>query len=165
MISIQGGLTSLSALSSNTRSLNNTQQQGLTEALSNYDTDNLSDDDAKSLVSDIQDLGIQKGHALTEALSDAGIDANQLAEQAGIAGRDKPTGPGGPGGGPGGGGGPSGAEASKGNSAAIETLQSIVDQLQETATDDDDLSFSEQLAQALEDAGIDTSTPIVDYRL
>lgn len=170
MLSVQGGVPPSPSASLGAKPLSETQQQGLDDLLSIYDAETLSDEDARSLVEGIRDLEIQRGAALTEALGSAGFDARELAAQAGIAG--KPGGGGGPGGagGPppagGGGGGPGGAQGSKGpDSAAVQALQSIVEQLEEEASETDaDTDFSSLLQQALEDAGIDTSQPILDFR-
>jgi hypothetical protein len=141
-----------------TQSLTDTQKQGLDDVLSNYDVENLSDSDAKEIVSQIEELGIAKGQGLASALGDVGIDARDLAEQAGIGSAegngDRPPPPP-PGGGP------------KGpDEAAISTLQPVVEQLQASVdASDEDVDFETMLTQALDDAGLDTSSPIVDYRV
>jgi len=85
-----------------------------------------------------------------------GIDAKALGDQAG-------GGLGGAGGRGKGGPPPAGAgQGAKGlDSAAIETLQSVVEQLQEATETEED--FSLVLLESLEAAGLDTSSPIVDY--
>ncbi len=51
------------------------------------------------------------------------------------------------------------------DNAAVETLQSIVEQLQELAEQSDsEEGFSSQLRGILERAGLETSQPILDYR-
>lgn len=157
MNTIQGGMPTMAGMSSKAQSLTDAQKQGLDDVLSNYDAENLSDSDAKEIVSQIEELGITKGQGLASALDDVGIDARELAELAGIGGAegkgDRPPPP--PGGGP------------KGpDEAAIATLQSVVEQLQASVdANDEDVDFGTMLTQALEDAGLDTSSPIVDYRV
>ncbi|MCG3268868.1 hypothetical protein [Yoonia sp. I 8.24] len=154
---IQGGMAPMAGMTPKAQSLTDTQKQGLEDVLSNYDVENLSDSDAKEIVSQIEELGIAKGQGLASALGDAGIDARGLAEQAGIGGAEgnggRPPPP--PGGGP------------KGpDEASISTLQSVVEQLQASVdASDEDVDFGTMLTQALEDAGLDTSSPIVDYRV
>lgn len=151
------------------RNLTETQSSGLTEVLSNYDAENLSDDDAKALVEEIKDLGIQRGSGLTEALGEAGIDARGLAQQAGISGSSGSNAPpeGGQGGGPGGPGGAGGGGGAKGpESAEVQTMQAVLEQLQASEKEaDTDENFATLLLQSLEDAGLDTSQPIVDFRV
>ncbi len=159
-------------------SLTSDQQQGLDDVLSNYDTKNLSDDDAKAVVEAIKELGLQPGRGLAQALSGAGIDARELAQQAGLGapgegGTGGGKGQGGPGGSGGGGrpGGPNGPGGSGGvqgpDSAAVQTLQSVVEQLQDalSESDDDTTDFTSLLLEKLDEAGVDTSAPIVDFRV
>ena len=146
------------------KSLSDTQKQGLEEVLANYDPKNLSDDDAKSLVAQIKDVGLQPGRGLSEALGSVGIDARGLAQQAGLGDQG---GPGGGKGGPGGVGGPGGGPGAKGpDSAAVQTLQSVVEQLKASMSDgDSEEDFAALLLQKLEEAGLDTSEPILDFRV
>lgn len=172
MMPVQGGMPPMGMISQGTGTLTDTQQQNLVEVLGNYDTNKLSDDDAKALVNEIKELGLQQNRGLAEALGSAGIDVGELAQQAGIA---APGGQGGAGGPPGGAGGPpgggkggppggGGAQGAKGpDSAAVQTMQSIVDELQEAASDSDEEDFSTLLIERLQAAGLDTSQPIVDY--
>ena len=60
------------------------QSEKLSAFLESYDADSLSDEDAKMLVSKIEELGIQPGAELATALGDSGIDPRGLADQAGI---------------------------------------------------------------------------------
>lgn len=176
MMSIQSVASSVSLMSQSAQSMTDTQKQELEEVLNSYDTENLTDDDAVSLVSEIKDLGISAGKDLTSALASAGLDARELADQAGLSGTGGPGGSGGPGGpgggkgGPGGPGGPGGAgggqSASGPDSAAVQTLQSVVEQLQETYSEEDsEEDFTTLLLQELEAAGLDTSEPILDFRV
>lgn len=134
--------------------LTTTQQDGLTQLLAQYDAENLSDDDAKALVSGIQELGIKPGSGLTTALADAGIDARGLAEQAGLG---KPPPPGGGG----------GAQGSSGpDSAAVETLRSIVETLQAEAEEGEtEFDFTTALIERMEEAGLNPYQPTLDYRV
>ncbi|MEP2920765.1 hypothetical protein [Sulfitobacter sp.] len=156
MMTIQGGMPAQNSYGQNASGLSDTQKAGLAQALQNYDVENLSDEDAKGLVSQIDELGIEAGRDLTAALGSVGIDAKALGDQAG-------GGPGGAGGRGKGGPPPAGAgQGAKGpDSAAIETLQSVVEQLQEATETEED--FSLVLLESLEAAGLDTSSPIVDY--
>ncbi|PYG31677.1 hypothetical protein [Pelagimonas varians] len=159
-------------------SLTNNQKQGLTTLLGDYDTATISDEDAKQIVAGIRELEISSGKGLATALAEAGIDAGNLAEKAGLL---KPHGglegggpqdgagrPGGAGGPPGGGGRPGGASGKEGsgtgaNSVAVEVLNSVL----ETMAEEDDSStdtFQALLAEQLEAAGLDPSQPIMDLK-
>lgn len=154
---------------SQTNSLTEDQSTKLTDTLANYDADNLSDDDAKALVSAIKEMGITAGSGLTDALAGAGIDARELADQAGIGGGG-PSGAGGPpggAGGPPGGGGPGGPGGGGGGSAVSEVDEAVLSLVQEAvdsyAESDTEESFADILAAKLTENGYDSSQPIVDF--
>ncbi|WP_299922840.1 hypothetical protein [uncultured Pelagimonas sp.] len=175
MMMIQGGMPPMGMMGQGSGSLSSDQKQGLDDVLSNYDTKNLSEHDAKAVVEAIKELGVQPGRGLAQALNGLGIDARELAQKAGLGA----PGEGGPGGGkgsggPGGGGGPGGPGRPGGSggaqgpdSAAVQTLQSVVEQLQESLSesDDDTTDFTSLLLEKLDEAGVDTSAPIVDFRV
>lgn len=165
-------------------SLTSTQKQGLTTLLADYDTATIGDEDAKQIVAGIRELDISSGKGLATALAEAGIDAGNLAEKAGLMGPQgapsggPPGGAGGPGGAsgpPGGAGGPppgggaaGGASGKDGsgsgvNSVAVDVLNSVL----ETMAEEDDTSvdtFQTLLAEQLEAAGLDPSQPIIDLK-
>lgn len=148
-----GGLPPQFNAQSQHRPLDGGQKQGLSDLLSNYDAENLSESDAKELVAGISGLGIKPGRGLQTALAEAGIDARKLADQAGVP---LQNGPGGRGGKP--------AEGAAGvNSAAVEVLEAVLDAMKdwEDATDED---FQLLLAAELEEAGLDPDQPILDIR-
>lgn len=84
------------------RSMTDEQSQTLTEFISDYDTSNLSKEDATKIVWQMKELGINPGVDLAAVLKASGIDAKGLAEQARVG---KPESAGGPPGGRGGQGG------------------------------------------------------------
>ncbi|KIN68591.1 hypothetical protein [Sulfitobacter donghicola] len=147
-----------------TQKLSDTQGQQLTGILSEYDAENLTEDDAKNIVSQIEEAGINAGSALTSALSDAGIDAKELGSMAGVGGAGRPSGP--P---PGGGGGPRGAggpppEASNGIESVDETIVSLVTEAVEAyETSEEADSVWTLLETSLEEAGYDTSENLIDF--
>ncbi|WP_211097091.1 hypothetical protein [Aliishimia ponticola] len=163
--SSMAGMAGMSPQTSN--ALTDTQKETLSGLLSKVDGDSLSDADAKALVEGIEEAGIAKGSGLTEALSEAGIDARALAEQAGLTGAGGAGGPGGPGGkggpgGPGGGLGNAAVEGKGTEDASVQLMQSIVEQMSEVSDEED---YQEQLLSALEDAGLDLTESVVDLRL
>ena len=134
--------------------LSDDQKQMLNEALTQYDATNLSNEDAKSLVSEISGLGISKGDALTTALTDAGFDPKDLADKAGLSRGEGPPPPA-----------TNGLESKGPDSDEVQALLSIVNDLrvkvEEGGAEGD---FATLLSAALDEAGIDTTKPIVDFR-
>lgn len=59
-------------------SLSTTQLETVSSVLENYDSNNLSANDASSIVSVFQSAGIQPGRALESAMSAAGFDAKDI---------------------------------------------------------------------------------------
>lgn len=76
----------------NLPALSNDQQTLISETLSQYDADSLSEADAQSIVTTFQEAGIQPGKGLEEAMSVAGFDARSIGEKAGPQG-PRPSGP------------------------------------------------------------------------
>jgi hypothetical protein len=146
--------------------LSTEQSEKLSASLSNYDTKNLTTEDALKIVAEIKELGIREGAGLESALSEAGIDAQALAEQAGIkggedAGRPPPPPPFPQDGGP------SGSGEASGTSSLDEGIVSLIaDAVESYAESDDETETVWSLLQpALEEAGYDTSEPLIDFYL
>ncbi len=139
------------------------QTEGLDALLSDYDLEDLSDDDASSIVSGISDLGIAPTEELAAVLSEYGVDAKGLAEQAGT--RPPPPPP------------PADTETEDDTSgvdeAALEVLTSVLEELSASEeTDETDEvedtsaeTLKDLLALRLEEAGLASDTKIVDLRL
>lgn len=145
------------------------QKTGLTDLLSQYDTSDLSDEDAKSIVDGIKELGISSSRELASVLRDSGVDARGLAQQAGVGGKEGGPPPGGGKGGPGGAGGPGGPGGSGGagqssgakgpDETAVQLLEEAVAALAEGEEDS-----TTSLSDLLQEAGVDVTQPIVDFR-
>jgi hypothetical protein len=58
------------------------QLSGLTKVLGTYDSQNLSQSDAKEIVSQIKGLGITPGRSLATAMGGAGFDARDIGRKA-----------------------------------------------------------------------------------
>lgn len=149
-----------------------TEQQGqkLNAFLTNYDSDNLSENDAKEIISQIKELGIKAGSGLATTLEENGIDAKGLAELAGVKGAKPSGGPpggGGPGGGgPGGSGGPPPSGGGKGRDNVDETAVSLIADALESYTNTTDTTtetFWSVLEPALQAAGYDTTKSVIDF--
>lgn len=66
------------------QSLTQNQQDIITQTLTQFDADLLSDSDAKSIVETFSNAGIQPGKALESAVSALGFDAKSIGELVGI---------------------------------------------------------------------------------
>ncbi len=173
--------------------LTDEQGQKLTDVLSQYDSKNLTNDDAKSLVAQIKEIGISSKSGLAQALDASGIDPRKLMAQAGQAGQGGTDGP--PSGGPPGGGGPggmggmggmggaggpppgggagaggpppgggAGAPGSQGLSSVDAGIVSLVSEAAQSFLESDDAeSVWSILEPKLQSAGYDTSKSIIDF--
>lgn len=65
-------------------SLTTEQQQLIQDTLSEFDFENLTENDALSIVETFEAAGIQPGNALVEAMASAGFDARAVGEMAGV---------------------------------------------------------------------------------
>lgn len=155
MQGISGGMQMMHSARTESK-MSNEQSEKLSSLLETYDSDSLSDDDAKKLVSEIKELGIQPGSDLTNALSESGIDARGLADQAGV-------GKGGEGGRPppphGGGQGSKGVESV--DDAAVSLISDAVAAYEEST--DETESLQSILLSAMEEAGYDASEPLISF--
>ena len=74
----------LSATSSTEES--STDQEIIESILANYDADSLSQEDAKAIVTALQNAGIEPSSELESALDEAGFDAQEIGTLAGVGG-------------------------------------------------------------------------------
>lgn len=153
MTQITGAVSSMMLTPSSQNALTDEQTQSLDDLLSEYDTENLSNGDAETIVSSIAELGITPGKELADALSGYGIDARELGDQAGV---ERPQGPR-PGGGQGDG-------TSGVNEEAYSVLESVLETLK-SSEESSSTGFQELLMAELEAAGLDPTSPIMDIRL
>ncbi|UWQ97710.1 hypothetical protein K3729_09420 [Rhodobacteraceae bacterium S2214] len=145
------------AQSTQPTSITSQQAEKLTTFLADYDSSKLTESDAKKIVTQIKEIGIRPGSGLESLLSDNGIDAKDLANQAGIKGGDRPPPPPPPEGGQGG-------SQSKG-SVDTGIVALIADAVEAFAETDDAETVWSLLQPALEEAGYDTSQQMIDVYL
>lgn len=143
--SVQAGMTPL------------TQEQltGLAKVLENYDADALSQSDAKDIVSQVKDLGITPGRGLASAMADAGFNARDIGQKAGVGKAGPPPPP------PPGEGGP-GAQSGTINSEAIAALKLLIEGYEGGEITDDDWN---DILTAMDDNGYDLSQTLLDVKL
>jgi hypothetical protein len=77
--------TSAKTSSNIEQSLTEEQETLISEILSQYDVDNLSEADALSITEAFAEAGIQPGSALEQAVSDSGFDAKNLGDLANVS--------------------------------------------------------------------------------
>lgn len=65
--------------------LSNEQKELISETLAKYDVDNLSEEDALEIVHIFSEAGITPSREMGEAIADAGFDAREIGDKAGIA--------------------------------------------------------------------------------
>tara|TARA_B110000438_G_C15570598_1_gene545215 strand:- start:225 stop:764 length:540 start_codon:yes stop_codon:yes gene_type:complete len=75
------------------QSLTADQQSLISETLSEFDTENLSQEDALSIIETFSQANIQPGAALEKALSSAGFDAKSIGELANVSEGSRPPPP------------------------------------------------------------------------
>ncbi|MDF7799437.1 hypothetical protein P4C99_08170 [Pontiellaceae bacterium B1224] len=68
------------------QSLSSEQQSLVEETLQQYDLENLTEEDAQAIVETFKAAGIEPGQALEQAMADAGADAEEVGELAGVQG-------------------------------------------------------------------------------
>jgi len=81
--------------SSNQSGLSSTQQETISSVLSQFDGQNLSVQDATSIVNAFKEAGIQPSKELASAMEAEGFDAREVGDLAGVQGGQGPRGGGG----------------------------------------------------------------------
>ncbi len=77
---------STSDTSTSSSSTSSSQSDTISSILAEYDASNLSENDAKSIVSAFQEAGIEPSEELVNAMAEAGFDAKEVGTLAGVAG-------------------------------------------------------------------------------
>ncbi len=73
-------ITSMQSYSSAQTSLTSAQKETVSDILSNYDADNLSDEDALSIIESFASEGIQPSDELMSMMSELGFDAQSIGD-------------------------------------------------------------------------------------
>ena len=137
--SIQGTTPSMGMQFGQFRELTSAQKSTVQDILSNYDPENITEEDAQEIFAAFEEAGISPMKGMKEAVEEAGFDAEDLRTKAGIEGPPPP--PAGP---P-----PAEQTSSSIDIEALQTLQSILDGYDLTAlSEEDQQSLTEQLLSA-----------------
>lgn len=134
------------------------QLSGLAKVLENYDPNNLSQSDAKDIVSQLKDLGVAPGRGLASAMADAGFGARGVGQKAGV-GKDGPPPP------PPGNGSPespNGQNSGTIDREAIAALKLLIEGYAGNDITDDDWT---DILTAMDDNGYDLSKTLLDVKL
>ena len=75
------------------QSLTEEQQSLISETLSQYDTDNVTEADALSIIEAFAQAGIQPSAALEKSITDLGFDAKSIGDSAKVSGNRPPPPP------------------------------------------------------------------------
>jgi hypothetical protein len=134
--------------------LTDEQKQTVSDILSNYDAENLSEDDVHSILDSLKDAGIQPGAGLKEAISDAGFDADEILKPPSNGGHGTPPPP------P-----PSGSEFGQVSSqsgidlSTLQSLQDILSQFDLSNLSDED---QQNLVSQLTDSGLMSNGSLIN---
>ena len=139
--SIQGTTPSMGMQFGQSRELTSAQKSTVQDILSNYDPENITEEDAQEIFAAFEEAGISPMKGMKEAIEEAGFDAEDLRTKAGIEGPPPPPPPSGP---P-----PAQQTSSSIDIEALQTLQSILDGYDLTSlSEEDQQSLTEQLLSA-----------------
>ncbi len=118
--------------------LSHDQKSLISEALSNFDPETLTEEDAQAIVSAFKDAGIRPGRELASAMEELGFDARAVGELAGVERPKSPPPP------------PPG-DAQSLNTEGLQTIEDILEGYDLTNLTDED---EESILTAFEDAGL-----------
>lgn len=69
--------------------LSDDQRELIAETLAKYDSETLTEDDALSIIAAFEEAGIMPGQEMAELMSEAGFDAKELGDLAGVGGPEQ----------------------------------------------------------------------------
>lgn len=140
--------------SSSTQNLTEDQMTLISDTLSELDVDNLTEQDALSIVEAFSEAGIEPGRAMESAMSDLGFDAKEIGDLAGIEGRE--------------GGGPPPPPPESQSSEEISNMVSFLEELlEEKLADSSETELNDQdkeaiYAKVMEQFGIEEGESIIN---
>lgn len=133
----------------NQNALSEEQKSSITDILSKYDPDNLSDEDVESIKEELKEAGVRPSPGLKSALEEAGFDAEAFRPAG-----PPPGGAGGPPPGP-----PPGEESTGASEETLKTLASIFEDYDLENLDEDDLT---EIQKKLQEAGISLPGSVIN---
>ena len=151
---IAQGLTS--NLYKQSTKLNEEQTAKIAELLSHMGTGNLKDSTAQTVVAEAKELRLISNADLAAALAEAGIDTSELSKQTGPGLMGRPESPPPP---------PPPPQESKGIATVDEAIVELIAQAVEDydVSQEDETTLGEAVLATLEEAGYDSSQPLIDF--
>ena len=151
---IAQGLTS--NLYKQSTKLNEEQTAKIAELLSHMGTGNLKDSTAQTVVAEAKELRLISNADLAAALAEAGIDTSELSKQTGQGLMGRPESPPPP---------PPQPQESKGIATVDEAIVELIAQAVEDydVSQEDETTLGEAVLATLEEAGYDSSQPLIDF--
>lgn len=151
---IAQGLTS--NLYKQSTKLNEEQTAKIAELLSHFGTGNLKDSTAQTVVAEAKELRLISNADLAAALAEAGVDTSELTRQTGQGLMGRPEAPPPP---------PPPPQESKGIATVDEAIVELIAQAVEDfdVSQEDETTLGEAVLATLEEAGYDSSQPLIDF--
>lgn len=151
---IAQGLTS--NLYKQSTKLNEEQTAKIAELLSHMGTGNLKDSTAQTVVAEAKELRLISNADLAAALAEAGVDTSELTRQTGQGLMGRPEAPPPP---------PPPPQESKGIATVDEAIVELIAQAVEDfdVSQEDETTLGEAVLATLEEAGYDSSQPLIDF--
>jgi len=151
---IAQGLTS--NLYKQSTKLNEEQTAKIAELLSHMGTGNLKDSTAQTVVAEAKELRLISNADLAAALAEAGIDTSELSKQTGQGLMGRPEAPPPP---------PPPPQESKGIATVDEAIVELIAQAVEDydVSQEEETTLGEAVLATLEEAGYDSSQPLIDF--
>ena len=148
---IAQGLTS--NLYKQSTKLNEEQTAKIAELLSHMGTGNLKDSTAQTVVAEAKELRLISNADLAAALAEAGIDTSELSKQTGQGLMGRPEAP------------PPPPQESKGIATVDEAIVELIAQAVEDydVSQEEETTLGEAVLATLEEAGYDSSQPLIDF--
>ena len=143
-----GQMMGANGMMSKGKELTDDQIQTITDILSQYDPDNVSDEDAKAIFQAFEDAGITPAKGMKEAIEAAGFDAEDLRSRGMSEDGTMPPPP------------PEDSNSSI-NLSALQSLQEILNQYDLTNLSDSD---QKSLLSQLEDSGLVFPGSVIDIK-
>ncbi len=143
-----GSMMGMSGIMPKMTELTSDQKSTISEILSNYDPENVSDEDAQAIFQAFKDAGITPAKGMKEAIEAAGFDAEDLRSR-GMSDQGMPPPP------------PQSSSSNSINVSALQSLQEILSQYDLTNLSETDQT---SLVSALESSGFIYPGSVLDIK-
>ena len=135
-------------MQSSQTSMTSEQKESIQEVLSQFSADELTSEDASSIVESLAELNVQPGQELAELMADSGFDAKTIGDMAGVSDGQRPPPP------------PPQSEVSS-SSEMVSFLEDLLEDFDSQLSDDDKESI---LSAVQEKFGINDGDSLVNIQ-